>query len=97
MRLRYTAEALVHLGAIYDFIFERNPAAARRIAADIRAAAHRLVDFPEMGRKGEASGSREWVVRASPYLIVYEFDSQNAEILVIGVFHGAQDRRDKPD
>ena len=35
MRLRYSAEALAHLEAINDFLTERNPAAARRIAAEI--------------------------------------------------------------
>jgi len=91
MRLRYTTEALTHLEAINDFISERNPAAARRIAAEIRTAAQRLSEFPHIGRAGDAVGTRQWVVRRSPYLIIYEVDQAADEILVIGVFHGAQD------
>jgi toxin ParE1/3/4 len=95
MRLRYSGDALVHLEHIFDFLTDRNPAAAIRILADIRAAAERLCDFPHIGRKGEYPDTHEWVVRGSPYLIVYEVDAAAAEIHVIGVFHGAQDRQEQ--
>jgi addiction module RelE/StbE family toxin len=95
MRLRYTADALAHLRSINDFLTDRNPLAARRIAADVRAAAERLREFPHIGRKGDLVGTNEWVVRGSPYLIVYEVDEPNAEIRVLGVFHGAQDWQEK--
>jgi toxin ParE1/3/4 len=97
MRLRYTADALAHLQNIYDFLAERNPLAARRIAADIRAASDRLCDFPHLGRKGDVSGTHEWVVRGSPYLVVYEVDEPNAEIRVLAVFHGAQNWQQGPE
>jgi toxin ParE1/3/4 len=96
MRLRFTADALAHLQNIYDFLVDRNEAAARRIASDIRAAASRLTDFPHLGRPGDAAGTHEWVVRGTPYLIVYEVDESNAEIRVLAVFHGAQDWRQGP-
>ncbi len=96
MRLRYTADALAHLQNIYDFLFDRNAAAARRIVADIRTAAARLTDFPHLGRTGDVAGTHEWVVRGTPYLIVYEVDEPNAEIRVLAVFHGAQDWRESP-
>ncbi len=57
MRLRYTTDALAHLEAINDFLSERNPAAARRIAADIQAAALRLCEFPYIGRRSDAPGA----------------------------------------
>jgi toxin ParE1/3/4 len=91
MRLRYTTDALSHLEAINDFLSEQNPAAARRIAADVRMAAQRLCEFPHMGRASDVTGTRQWVVRRSPYLIVYQVDEMHDEIVVIGIFHGAQD------
>ncbi len=97
MRLRYSAKARAQIESIYDFLVERNPSAARRIAAEIRASARSLIDVPHMGRTGEVSGTREWIVRGSPYLIVYEVVSQSEEIWAVGVFHGAQDRREKVD
>jgi len=94
MRLRFSSQARSQLQSIYDFLFERNPAAARRILADIRASADHLIDFPHMGRSGDVVGTREWVVRGSPYLIVYEVVPEESEIWVLGIFHGAQDRRE---
>jgi len=97
MRLRYSAAARANIAAIYDFLVERNPAAARRITADIHAAARLLIDFPHMGRKGDEIGTREWVVRGSPYLVVYEIDAQREEVWVLGVFHGAQQRQERQE
>jgi plasmid stabilization system protein ParE len=91
MRLRFTTEALANLNSIYDYLVIRNEPAARRAAADIRTAAARLLAFPHMARKGQVSGTHEWVVRGTPYLLVYEVDEANAEIVVLAVFHGAQD------
>lgn len=97
MRLRYTSDALAHLDAIYNFLAERNAAAARRVAADIRTAAERLRDFPQMARLGSVSGTHEWVVRGTPYLLVYEIDEAGGEIRILAVFHGAQDWKGDPD
>lgn len=91
MRLRYSATARRNLQAIFEFIAERNPAAARRVIAEIRAAAGRLRDFPYRGRAGQHLGARELVVLGTPYLIIYEI-WQNDEIAVLAVMHGAQDR-----
>ena len=49
-----------------------------------------------MGRSGEQPGTREWVVQGSPYIAVYQVDASTGEILILGVFHGAQDRSDRP-
>ncbi|HET7850023.1 MAG TPA: type II toxin-antitoxin system RelE/ParE family toxin [Pseudolabrys sp.] len=77
---------------IHEFIAARNEAAARRISFDIRAAAERLRAFARMGRQGDVEGTHEWVVRGSPYIIVYEFDESDSEIRILAVFHGAQNR-----
>ena len=91
MRLRYLDDALANLETIHSYLIERNLAAARRVIGDIRAAAERLREFPYMGRIGTRIGTHEWIVRGSPYLIVYEVDEAAAEIRVLAVFHAAQD------
>src|SRR4051794_5147362 len=91
MRLRYTADALAHLSSIRDFLTERNPAVARRILTDIRAAATRLCDFPELGRPSQWPDTREWVVQRTPYIVVDQIDRARQEIILLGVFHGSQD------
>jgi plasmid stabilization system protein ParE len=92
MRVRYTLEALAHLDVIHSYIEPRNPAAARRVITRIRAAVDRLGEFPKIGHRGLVAGTSEWPVKGLPYIIVYELDIEANEIVVIGVFHGAQDR-----
>lgn len=93
VKLRYTAEARGQIAGIYEYIKERNPIAATQVVARIRSAAERLTEFPRMGHVGRVEGTHEWVVRGLPYIIVYEIGAVDPdEVLVLGVFHGAQDR-----
>lgn len=45
-----------------------------------------------MGHVGNAPGTYEWVVTGLPYIVVYEVDSDNDEVKITAVFHGAQHR-----
>jgi plasmid stabilization system protein ParE len=90
VRLRFTAEAREHIAAIFSYIEDRNPVAATQVVGRIRLAAERLTEFPRMGHMGRVAGTYEWVVRGLPYIIVYQMDAD--EVLILGVFHGAQDR-----
>jgi toxin ParE1/3/4 len=93
VRLRYTAQAREHIAEIYGYIRDRNPVAATQVAARIRLAAERLVEFPRMEHAGRITGTHEWVVRGLPYIIVYQTGAADSnEVLILGVFHGAQDR-----
>ncbi|HYI30281.1 MAG TPA: type II toxin-antitoxin system RelE/ParE family toxin [Bradyrhizobium sp.] len=93
VRLRYTAQARQHVAAIYGYIRDRNPIAATQVVARIRQAAERLAEFPRMGHAGRVAGTHQWVVRGLPYIIVYQSGAANAdEVLILGVFHAAQDR-----
>ena len=92
--IRYTERAEAHIRAILEYIHGDNPAAAERVGRAIRTAAEMLRYFPEAGRRGQSPGTREWVVRGLPYILVYQVMPAEAPILVIlGVFHGAQDTR----
>ena len=93
LTLRFSARARSQLVAIQTYISLHNPAAAARVGAAIRDAAETLRYFPFAGRTGRASGTREWVVRGQPYVIVYEADMGDAnEVIILGVFYGAQNR-----
>jgi toxin ParE1/3/4 len=93
MRLRFTAQAREQIAGIYDYIHERSPAAATQVVARIRLAATRLTEFPRMGRTGSVAGTHEWVVRGLPFIIVYEIGKTDPdELLILGVFHAAQNR-----
>jgi toxin ParE1/3/4 len=90
MKVGYTLEALIHISAIHAFIDHRNPAAATRVVTRIRQAAEDLGHFSERGRSGAVDGTREWVVRGLPYIIVYEITPEADELAILGVYHGAR-------
>jgi toxin ParE1/3/4 len=97
MKVRYTLEALGHLDTIYSYIEARNPEAARRVIRRVLAAAEQLDEFPHIGHLGLVPGTHEWAVRGLPYVIVHELFAQGDEVVVLGVFHGAQDRESGPE
>ena len=93
VRLRFTAEAREHIASIFSYIRDRNPVAATQAIARIRLAAEQLAEFPRMGHLGRVPGTHEWVVRGLPYIIVYEPGAVgDDEVLILGIFHAAQDR-----
>ena len=58
----------------------------------ILESAERLGRFPYMGHVGSAPGTYEWVVRALPYILVYEVHTGDDLVAVTAGFHGAQER-----
>jgi plasmid stabilization system protein ParE len=90
MKVRYTIEALLHIAEIHAYINERNPIAATRVVSRIRAATDQLGDSPLMGHAGAAAGTREWVVVGLPYVIVHELSTDESELVILGIYHGAQ-------
>ena len=93
MKLRYTAKARAHIAEIFNYINDRNPVAAVQVVARIRFAAERLKEFPRIGHTGRVPGTYEWVVHGLPYIVVYDISlGDEDEVVILGVFHGAQDR-----
>jgi toxin ParE1/3/4 len=82
----------LQLLSIQDYVAARNPQAARQIGKALNAAVLLLKDLPNAGRNGTLEGTREWVVRGMPYIIVYELREEIGELHVLGVFHQRQKR-----
>jgi plasmid stabilization system protein ParE len=55
-------------------------------------AADRLAEFPRIGHLGAVPGTYQWTVQGLPFIIVHEMDDEKDELIVLGVFHGAQVR-----
>jgi toxin ParE1/3/4 len=92
MNLRFTLESLTHIAGIHFYIENRSSRAATRIVGRIFAEADRLAQFPQIGHVGAVPGTFEWTVRGFPYIIVHEIDADADQVIVLGVFHGAQKR-----
>jgi toxin ParE1/3/4 len=73
---------------IFDFIEQDDPRAA--IAVDERIATQvlLLMQFPEGGRPGRIEGTRELVIRRTPYIVAYRVERDGVRIL--RVLHSAQ-------
>jgi len=89
MSVEFRRAALADLAYIHDYIAERNPQAALRMAREIVDACEKLELFPERGRAGRQPGTRE-LTTVWPYIIVYRYDAGLVSIL--RVWHGRQSR-----
>jgi toxin ParE1/3/4 len=89
MKVVFSRAAQADISEIHRYIARDNPYAAKRVVAAIEEATGQLEEFPYSGRVGGVAGTRELVVRALPYIVVYRVLPDLAE--VIAVFHAAQD------
>lgn len=92
MKVRLSSRTRSHIAGMRDYLNAQGAAStARRYGVAIRAALELLSYFPRFGHPGIVVGTYEWVVRGTPYILVYELTG-NDEMTVLGVFHGSQDR-----
>ncbi len=79
--VRFTEIALHDLESTFEFISLDNPNAAKQTIAQILEGLEQLKKFPESGRTGRRSGTRELVISNLPYIIVYRVKENTLEIL----------------
>jgi toxin ParE1/3/4 len=89
MPVVFSLEALADLTEIRNYLGDRSPAAASRIAVQLVAACDRLEHLPERGRPGLVANTRE-LPTIWPYVIVYRITSDAVEI--VRVWHRSRDR-----
>ena len=89
MRIRWTESAVDDLTQICDYINEHiSGAKAREVALYIHRGLDILAEFPESGRSGRKSGTRELVFTGLPYVAIYRITLDRIEI--VRILHGAQ-------
>jgi addiction module RelE/StbE family toxin len=92
MKLVFDERALTDLEGIHAWIAKDDPPAAKAVVDRLFDSVEHLAVYPEMGRQGLVAGTREWVVPRLPYIVVYEVNEGRDEVIVIAIFHGAQER-----
>jgi toxin ParE1/3/4 len=95
MKLVFDDRALADIEDIFNWIAKDNPVAAKAVANRLFSSTELLTSFPFMGHVGRDPGTLEWVVPRLPYIVVYEVDESQGQVIVTAVFHGAQNR--EPD
>jgi addiction module RelE/StbE family toxin len=88
MQVRWTTAAARDLENIADYLFEKTPENAARLIREICDAVFALRIYPNRGRPGKKSGTRELVLPALPYIVVYKVAGDVLHIARI--LHGAQ-------
>ncbi len=90
-RVIWSRAAAADFDGVIDYLNQKNPAAARRVAAQLFAATRALGAFPT-GRPGRVSGTYEKVLRGLPYIVAYSIDhgTTPAEIIILRIIHGAR-------
>ena len=88
MNIEWLPSAARTLEKQLSYIADRNPQAAVDSGAAIEAAVSRLADFPESARPGRVPGTRELVVPATPFVVVYRIEVTG--VVILRVLHGAQ-------
>lgn len=88
VKLLWTPVALRHLSEAREYIEVDNPTAAARQIDTVELSANRLKAFPMMGRMGMRTGTREFPVPGTPYILVYRAIDEAVQILA--VLHGGR-------
>jgi toxin ParE1/3/4 len=88
MAIVWRRQAEQDLQRIFDFILERNPAAARRVCDRIERRVAELLGHPRSGRRGRVIGTRELIVPGTPYIVAYRVKGRQIDVLA--VLHGAR-------
>ena len=88
MRVRWTTPAKEQLVSAYEYIASENRTAAARTADKIWESTELLAQHPMAGRDGRVAGTRELVVRGTPFIVAYGVERN--EVWVLAVMHAAR-------
>ena len=91
MRIDWSERAVADRRRISEYIEQdRSLETANRVSRVIYDAVQSLRIMPYRGRTGSVDDTRELVVRALPYIVVYQIFEER--LLILNIVHGAQSR-----
>ncbi len=85
MKIVWLADASTDFAQLIADVHAINPAAADALDLRICSAISHLSTFPEAGRLGRVSGTRELVIIDYPYIVIYR--ALVAEIQILSIRH----------
>lgn len=88
MRIEWHPLARTDLAELVAYIATDNLTAAYRVHEDIRECTGVLAIYPEIGRLGRVPGTRELVIRGTPYIAAYRITGE--VVTVLRLLHGAR-------
>jgi toxin ParE1/3/4 len=81
--LRWSRFSVADRLAIFDYLEERNPLAAAEVDLAIERQVQRLTNYPMLGKAGRVEGTRELMIKGTPYLVAYQLERTTVRILRI--------------
>lgn len=81
LKLKWTRRALEQLVEAQDYIAQENPQAAGQVGERIADATRLLLTRAGIGHQGRVAGTLEWVVRRTPYFLVYKLEDDGLIVL----------------
>jgi addiction module RelE/StbE family toxin len=85
MQVRWLKTAAQNLEDEKEYLAKDNPKIAKAFFLHIIESVNQLKAFPDLGRPGRVSGTRELVILKYPYIVPYRVKENSIEIL--RVFH----------
>ena len=89
MFIWWSTPATRQLAAAYEYIAADNESAATEVVNHIWDSVNILARHPYAGRKGRVAGTRELVIRGTPFIVAYKL--QKNEVRILAVFHAARE------
>jgi plasmid stabilization system protein ParE len=89
MFLWWSTPATQQLAAAYEYIAADNESAARETINYIWDSVSILARHPYAGRKGRVPGTRELVIRGTPFIVAYRL--QKNDVRILAVLHAARE------
>ncbi|CAL4869519.1 hypothetical protein MMA231_03811 (plasmid) [Asticcacaulis sp. MM231] len=90
MRIVWTVSARQKRDQAIEYVAQESLRAAFNQLNEIELQADRLLEHPNMGRPGKIRGTRELVIRQTPFIIGYRVKGDVVQI--VRFLHGAQNR-----
>ena len=89
LRIRWTDDAAADLQNHLDYILERNPRAAARLAERVLATEKLICDWPQAAPFDGALGVHECWIAGSRLKLIYHIEGDTIEI--VAAFHTSRD------
>ena len=88
MIVQLTTKAKAELDSAIAFVRRDSTRAAATLRSRVEDAIGSLAQLPNRGRSGRVAGTRELLVRGTPYILVYSTSADR--VLVLSVRHTSQ-------
>ena len=93
MKVVWLPQARDDIGRLFEFLLDKDPAAAERAVRAIQTGASRLADFPDVGRPmDDDTGRRELFVPFGVGAYVLRYLVRSETLVVIRVWHSREGR-----